>query len=126
MLTILLVNDEEMLIGLCKCVLARIPNARILTALSGREAMEIAASREGAIDILLSDINMRGELDGVQLAERMEALQPAVKVLLMSALSPDRFAVRPTWRFLPKPFHPAELIAIVEETARMQSCLAPR
>ena len=61
--------------------------------------------------MLLTEICMAGEMDGVGLAEKMEAVQPGVRVILMSGYLCDQFSVRATWRFLRKPFSTTELVA---------------
>jgi CheY-like chemotaxis protein len=86
-----------------------------MEAAGGREALEIARRHEGVIDLLLSDISMPGELNGVQLAERLVTSRPAIKVLLMSGYSPEDFQLAETWSFLPKPFSPAALLAKIQE-----------
>jgi two-component system, cell cycle sensor histidine kinase and response regulator CckA len=114
-LTVLLVDDDRLVLGLCSCVLAAIPGICILKAEAGCEALDIAARHEGAIDLLLSDISMPGEMNGVQLAERLVVARPAIKVLLMSGYS-DNLQLRAAWHFLSKPFFPAGLVARIEET----------
>ena len=117
MFTILVVDDEEMVLGLCERVLADVSGLHVLSANCGREALNVARGCGTAVNMLLTEICMPGEMDGVGLAEKMEAVQPGVRVILMSGYSCDRFSVRSTWRFLPKPFSATELVAIVQEAA---------
>jgi two-component system, cell cycle sensor histidine kinase and response regulator CckA len=120
MLTVLLVDDDEMMLGFCTYVLAQIPGTYILKAGCALEALEIAARHEGAIDLLVSDISMPGDLNGGQMAEILEAQRPGMKVVLMSGHSPSYFPHRPAWRFLAKPFPAAVLVANVEEVICVQ------
>ena len=116
MFTILVVDDEEMVLGLCKRVLADVSGLHVLSATCGREALNVAGRCGSAVNMLLTEICMRGEMDGVGLAEKMEAVQPGVRIILMSGYSCDQFSVRSTWRFLPKPFSTTDLVvAIVQE-----------
>ena len=115
MFTILLVDDEEMVLGLCERVLADVSGLHVLSATCGREALNVAGRCGTAVNMLLTEICMPGEMDGLGLAEKMEAVQPGVRVILMSGHSCDQFSVRSTWRFLPKPFSTTELVAIVQE-----------
>jgi DNA-binding NtrC family response regulator len=115
MLTILLVDDDAMVLGFCHAVLARISGTHILRATSGREALERAMAHPCLIDLLISDICMPGELDGVELAERLEEVQPNLSVLLISGCDPDEFNLSGSWGFLAKPFLPDALICKVEE-----------
>ena len=58
---------------------------------------------------------MPGEMDGVRLAEKMEEMQPGVRIILMSGYSRDHLSLRSAWRFLLKPFSTRELVAAVQE-----------
>jgi two-component system, cell cycle sensor histidine kinase and response regulator CckA len=68
-----------------------------------------------AVDVLLTDICMPGEMDGVGLAEKMEEVQPGVSIILTSGYSRDHSSLRSGWRSLPKPFSTRELVAAVQE-----------
>lgn len=115
MLTTLLVDDDGMILRLCHCVLQEIPGNRILDAQAGREALDLAVRHEGAIDLLITDVCMPGELDGIELAERLQKARPTTTVLLMSGYPPEPFRLRESWHFLAKPFSPTTLAARVEE-----------
>ncbi len=115
MFTILVVDDEEMVLGLCKCVLADYSGFHVLSATCGRDALKVAGRCGTAVDVLLTDICMPGEMDGLGLAEKMEEVQPGVRIILMSGYSRDHFSLRSAWRFLPKPFSTKELVATVQE-----------
>jgi YesN/AraC family two-component response regulator len=117
MFTILVVDDEVMVLGLCKRVLADLSGFHVLSATCGREALNVAGHCGTAVDVLLTDICMPGEMDGVGLAEEMEEAQPGVRIILMSGYSRDHFSLRNAWRFLPKPFTTKELVATVQEAA---------
>ena len=115
MFTILVVDDEEMVLGLCKYVLADLSGFHVLSATCGREALNVAGRCGTAVDVLLTDICMPGEMDGVGLAEKMEEAQPGVRIILMSGYSRGHFSLRSAWRFLPKPFSTKELVATVQQ-----------
>ena len=114
-MTIFVVDDEVIVLGLCKRVLAGLSGFHVVSATYGREALNVAGHCGTAVDVLLTDICMPGEMDGVGLAEKMEAVQPGVRVILMSGYSCDQLPVRSTWRFLPKPFSTTELVSILQE-----------
>jgi YesN/AraC family two-component response regulator len=115
MFTILVVDDEEAVLGLCKCVLAGFSDLHVLSATCGREALNVARRCGTVVDVLLTDICMPGEMDGVGLAEKMEEAQPGVRIILMSGYSRAHFSLRSAWRFLPKPFSTKELAATIQE-----------
>ena len=61
---------------------------RVVEAPDGETAFEHAESRAGEIDLLLTDLVMPG-MGGFELARRMEAHWPQVKILFMSGYSED-------------------------------------
>ncbi len=111
--TILLVEDEKSV----RHFIAHFLEQRgysVLRARDGRQALKVASSHSGAIDLLLSDIVMRG-INGIELARRMTRTDPELKVLLMSGYTEKRTELEdpaaPGFRpdFLQKPFSTAEL-----------------
>ncbi len=55
----------------------------VLAAVSGVEALDILA-RDGAIDVLFTDVVMPGGMDGGELAEKAKQIRPHIKVLFQS------------------------------------------
>jgi two-component system cell cycle sensor histidine kinase/response regulator CckA len=83
MATILLADDDRMILKFCDHVLAGLSGFYILQADSGAEALETAARHQGTIDLLIADILMPGGIDGVELAGRVAASRPCIRVLLI-------------------------------------------
>lgn len=67
---------------------------------SSVEAVELA--RTQSFDLLLTDVVMP-ELDGLELARQVVALQPGIGVVLMSGYMPPTAQVEPGWQFARKP-----------------------
>jgi two-component system cell cycle sensor histidine kinase/response regulator CckA len=86
----------------------------VIAAANGHEAVEIAASRTGDIDVLLTDFVMPGML-GMEAAERIRALRPGVKVLFMSGYAQgvldSQGVVEAGVNLIQKPFSEAQLLA---------------
>ena len=61
---------------------------RVLAAASGEEALKLAGAFDGTIHLLLSDVVMPG-MKGPELADRLRALRPGIRVLLMSGYAAD-------------------------------------
>ncbi len=99
--TILMVEDDDRLRSLVVRILSDLGYA-VIAAQGGEDALRLAASRDGRIDLLLTDIVMPG-MSGRQVAERVTALNPAIKVLYMSGYAPEATLVSDA-AFLPKPF----------------------
>jgi two-component system cell cycle sensor histidine kinase/response regulator CckA len=113
--TVLLVDDDEMVLTLC-CFILRASGLKLMRAEDGEEAIRLAIKFRGTIELLLSDIVMPGAMNGIQLARKLCEIKPGVKVVLMSGYNEEAFQLDPSWRFLPKPFNPATLISTVGAT----------
>jgi PAS domain S-box-containing protein len=115
--TVLLADDEDAVRALAREVL-RTAGYTVLEASDGAGALEVAERHPGRIDLLVSDVVMPG-LGGRQLAERLLARDPALKVLYLSGYVEDALVrggvARQEVHFLPKPFSPAVLADKVRE-----------
>jgi two-component system cell cycle sensor histidine kinase/response regulator CckA len=90
---------------------------RVLTAASGREALDLCRHHQGPIDLLLTDVVMP-EMNGPELVRRMAGIHPETRALFMSGYS-DRAiadaALDLDVGLLEKPFAPAHLLCRVRE-----------
>ena len=108
--TILVVEDEAAVRNLVLAALAS-EGYRLLPAASAEEALEVAARDGRTIDLLLTDANMPG-IGGVELAARLTAIHPALRVVVMSGYTDGEVSVpgsKSPVSFMPKPFTPKEL-----------------
>jgi len=116
--TILVVDDDVALRLLVKRMLER-AGYRVLLAASPEEALRTALEHEGTIHMTLTDVLMPGGMSGVGLAQRLRAILPGMKVVLMSGYTaealPDE-GLCPSDPFLGKPFELGELLRIVRST----------
>jgi two-component system cell cycle sensor histidine kinase/response regulator CckA len=80
--TILLVDDEPQVVTLVRAMLSR-DGYKVFGAGDAEEAFQIAQDAANPIDLLLTDIVMP-ELNGRELADRLKAIRPDLKVLYMS------------------------------------------
>ncbi len=83
--TILLVDDEDMIIEVGKDLLEKI-GYEVLTAKSGKEAIEIYEDNKERIDIVVLDMIMP-DMSGGDAYDRIKRMDPKVKVLLSSGYS---------------------------------------
>jgi YesN/AraC family two-component response regulator len=90
----------------------------VLEARDGHEALEIAAKHSGPIHLLLSDMVMP-KMNGGDLAGRLKAICPKIRVAFMSGYSEfsrgEMGSEFPRAPVLQKPFSPASLVGIVRE-----------
>ena len=113
--TVLVVEDEEAVRNLAVESLKR-GGYLVIQAGSGDEAERVADAFEGPIHVLLTDVVMPG-MKGPELADRMRAARPSIRVLLMSGYAAD--VVTPgdlaQATLLSKPFSPAALVKAVRK-----------
>ena len=104
--TVLLVEDEKSLRMTCSAFLDTL-NYKVLVAETPDEALKLTDQHAGDIHVLLTDVVMAG-MDGQQLAQRIMAVKPGIKVLFMSAYTSDVIArhgvLNEGVQFLAKPF----------------------
>ena len=114
--TVLVADDDDDLRRLMVQVLSR-NGYQVLVAESGERALDVARDFDGAIDLLVSDVEM-SELTGPELAASLQRVNPALRILLTSGTAEAtvlRDLVPGTSAFLPKPFRPSALIDQVHD-----------
>ncbi len=80
--TVLVTEDEEGIRDLVRTTLEE-SGYKVLSACDGRDALERAQSYAGPIDLLLTD-RVMPRLGGRELAKRLRANRPALKVLYIT------------------------------------------
>ncbi len=113
--TILVAEDEPRVQALARRILEG-EGYTVLTADSGRAALVAARAHPGPIHLLVSDVVMPG-MGGNELAERLQAERPALKVLFVSGYTDDAVVRHGVFErempFLGKPFTAEELAVTV-------------
>lgn len=79
---ILVVDDEPMVLQMLKTVLMTMPY-KVLTATSGKQALETIDKGMPGVDLVLTDIRMP-EMTGIQLQKQIHKLRPEIPVLMMT------------------------------------------
>ena len=110
--TILVAEDERAVRVFVERVLTR-AGYRVLTAANGAEAIALAASYDGEIHLLVTDVVMPNML-GKEVAEQIRQLRSEIEVLYMSGYARPVLAsggrLNPNVSLIEKPFTAAELI----------------
>jgi signal transduction histidine kinase len=123
--TVLIAEDEDGVRLLAVQSLER-HGYRVLAAASGEEALRLAGHFDGTIHLLLSDVVMPG-MKGPEVAERLRAMRPGIRVLLMSGYAAD--VVTPDdlreATLISKPFSPAGLTKAVRSALDVPLSSAP-
>ncbi|MDH4316974.1 MAG: ATP-binding protein [Desulfobulbaceae bacterium] len=115
--TILLVDDEISILNVVADTLGPL-GYQVLRASSGEEALEHFLDTDLRIDLLLTDVVMKG-MDGKRLADTMLERHPLMKVIFMSGYSENFIAsqglAEPGLYFLQKPVRPTVLSNKIRE-----------
>jgi CheY-like chemotaxis protein len=111
---VLLVEDDDAVRAVARRML-ELQGMTVLQAANPGEALRAAADHPGRLDVLVTDVRLPG-MDGPELAARVRAARPDLRVVFMSgglreealhaAAPPDA-----TVEFVQKPFTPAQLVA---------------
>lgn len=104
--TILLVEDEDVVLTYCRRVLHH-QGYEVLAVGDPRLAIDLVRRRQGRLDLLITDVVMP-EMNGRELWDRLQELRPGLKCLFMSGYTADAIAregvLEEGIEFLQKPF----------------------
>jgi two-component system cell cycle sensor histidine kinase/response regulator CckA len=119
--TVLLVEDEDAVRSFAARALGQ-RGYQVLEATTGAEALELFASHNGEVDLVVSDVVMP-EMDGPTLMKHLRSARPDLKIIFISGYAEDAFrrnlSENEEFLFLQKPFDLKELAAAVK--AALQS-----
>jgi len=116
--TILLGEDEQAMLRMTTLMLSRL-GYTVLTAGTPGEALALARENAAAISLLMTDVVMP-EMNGRELARRLQSLYPGLKVLFTSGYTANVIAHRGVLdegvNFIQKPFSKKDLAIKIRET----------
>ena len=116
--TILVVEDEIAVRELVCSVLGG-HGYKILQAETGVKALELWQRNKKKIDLLLTDLVMPDHLNGRELAEKLRAERPRLKVIFTSGYTADvvgkDFVLQRGLHYLQKPYDPQKLALTVRD-----------
>lgn len=105
---VLLVEDEPLLARFVSAALVR---AGYAVVIADDVDPALAHAHTTALDFLVTDVHLPSG-GGVELAEQLRAIQPAIRVVFVSGVPVDAL---PSWAVsLRKPFRAAQLLALLQ------------
>jgi len=114
--TILLVEDEASVRTLARNILIR-HGYQVFEASTGAGAVEIWEQRQSQIDLLFTDMVMPGQMNGLELSQRLKKDKPGLKVVYTSGYTDEMLnegsELRNTALFLNKPYSPEALLRML-------------
>jgi len=119
--TLLLVEDEPAIIKMCQTMLKKL-GYNVLIAHIPDEAVNLASEHSGIIHLLMSDVIMPG-MNGRDLADKLKAIRPDIRVLFMSGYTANVIANHGVVQdegehFIQKPFSMKKLSVKVREALK--------
>jgi two-component system cell cycle sensor histidine kinase/response regulator CckA len=115
--TILFAEDEDAIRKVAKRILERV-GYTVLPASNGQEALTLAETHAGKIDLLVTDM-MMPQMNGMQLAERLRQKRPGLRALFLSGYTDstvlEKGPLPAGEHFLQKPFAAETLSTKVRE-----------
>jgi two-component system cell cycle sensor histidine kinase/response regulator CckA len=125
--TVLIVEDDDQVRRLAAEVLRGLGYS-LLEARSAAQALSLAKTHHGPIDLLLTDVVMP-EMGGGVLAEKMREARPSLRVLFMSGYTDDAVLRHGIMEegvpFLQKPLTPNMLARGVRDILEANACSGP-
>lgn len=114
--TILIVEDEPVL-RMVALDMVEAAGFDAIEAANANEAIAILEKRED-IRIVFSDIDMRGGMDGIRLAEFIRKRWPPVDIVLTSGhILPEAAELPERSRFFSKPYKEADVVSVFRAMA---------
>ena len=110
------VDDEEPVLALISDAL-REGGFEVMEARSGDEAVTALKRALLNYSALVTDINLKGEVSGWEVAKQAREINPNIAVVYASGGTADEWASRgvPNSIFLEKPFAPAQVVTAVSQ-----------
>ena len=113
--SILIVEDEGVVALSIKAALTKMGYTVVGIAVSGNEAIALAMEKKP--DVILMDIHIKGDIDGIQTTEKINAVMD-VPVIFLTAYADDETVSRAirtgSHSYLVKPYNPRELYSNIE------------
>lgn len=113
--SVLIVEDEGVVALSIQAALTKMGYTVVGIAVTGAEALSLA--REHQPDVILMDIHIKGDMDGIQTTEKLNEISD-IPVIFLTAYADDETVKRAlktkSHSYLVKPYNPRELYSNIE------------
>jgi CheY-like chemotaxis protein len=109
--TVLIVDDDHVILDFLEDVLQR--SYTVIRASNGKSAVDAFRAHD-QIDLVLLDLNMP-EMSGYEALAEFQIVEPDVKVVVITGMSPEHDELPGILGVLTKPFQAQQIITVVED-----------
>jgi CheY-like chemotaxis protein len=110
---ILTVEDEFLISEYLRGILESAGH-RVIATFDADEAIDVL-ERLRDIELVITDVNMPGSMDGLRLAAAIRDRWPPIHLIVVTGVAPPRRSDLPSGSlFIPKPYRPAEILSAVQ------------
>ncbi|CAN7572113.1 response regulator [Bradyrhizobium sp. LjRoot220] len=126
LLAILVVEDDQEIQGILEEALSD-GGFEVATVASGEEAVTVLQGNSIAYRALVTDINLKGALDGWAVARKAREVDQAFPIIYMTGAAADQWPIEgvPNSVLLTKPFAPAQLLTAVSNLLNVGGPVTP-
>src|SRR5215203_6515414 len=115
---VILLVEDEVLVRMVAADVLEDAGFTVLESTNAEEALRLLETRPD-VEVLFTDVNMPGALDGLDLAQTVHEQSPEVGILIGSGrIRPDPGELPPGTRFIAKPYAPSVLTDAVRTLSR--------
>lgn len=120
---VVLVVEDEILIRMVISDYLRDCGYKVIEATSADEAMTILQHADIDVDVVFSDVEMPGSMDGFQLSKWLRANRPGIDVILTGSVprAADAAAELCDQGPLPKPYQPQTVVERIKQLKALRS-----
>jgi len=112
---VVLIVEDELLLRMNAVDMIAAAGFEAIEAANADEAIEILENRRD-IDVVFTDIQMPGSMDGLKLARAVRGRWPPIKIVATSGLvNVNETDLPEGGRFLAKPYHPHQIAGVLRE-----------
>jgi CheY-like chemotaxis protein len=113
---VVLLVEDELLVRITAADELEEAGFQVLEAANADVALKVLEAHSAEVQVLFTDVNMPGSMDGMELAEQVHVRWPHVLLLIASGYArPHPDEIPDHGRFIPKPYRAATLVRQISE-----------
>jgi CheY-like chemotaxis protein len=119
--TVVLLVEDEPLVRMTAADELEEAGFQVLEAANADVAIAVLETRSEEVQVLFTDVDMPGSMDGLELAEQVHRRWPHVLLLISSGYArPHPDEIPDHGRFMPKPYYGPTLVRHITEMMQAQ------